>query len=118
MVISPPQVDRLAVRELGRVLTGLGFDETVTFSFVNAKKAGLFLPGGMDLVSVDEARRPDEPILRPSPLTGLLSCRHANQAARSAAPGLVRLFEIAAAFGQMPAVPKTACRPRASRLGI
>lgn len=100
VAVTPPQADRLAVRELGRVLTGLGFDETVTFSFAAPKKAELFLNDGLELASVDAARRPEEPTLRPSPMTGLLSCRQANQAARSAAPGDVRLFEIAAAFGQ------------------
>lgn len=100
VAVSPPQADRLAVRELGRVLTGLGFDETVTFSFANPKRAAYFLNEGLELAAVDEARRPEEPTLRPSPLTGLLGCRQANQAARSAAPGDVRLFEIAAAFGQ------------------
>lgn len=109
--ITPPQADRLAVRELGRVLTGLGFDETVTFSFANPKKAAFFQPVGVDLAAVDEARRPDEPTLRPSPLTGLLGCRQANQAARSAAPGTVRLFEIAAAFGQEPAAGQGATKP-------
>jgi phenylalanyl-tRNA synthetase beta subunit len=102
VAVSPPQTDRLAVRELGRVLTGLGFDETVTFSFAQPKKAALFLGSGLEAAAVDEARRPDEPTLRTSPLTGLLACRHANQAARSAAPGAVRLFEIAAAFAQKP----------------
>ncbi len=102
VAVAPPQADRLAVRELGRVLTGFGFDETVTFSFASPKRAEQFLPAGMELAAVDEARRPEEPVLRPSALTGLLACRHANQAARSAAPGDVRLFEISACFGQMP----------------
>ena len=90
--VSPPQAERLAVRELGRVLTGLGFDETVTFSFAQPAKAALFLPEGLEPAAVDEARRPDEPTLRPSALTGLLACRHANQAARAASPGAVRLY--------------------------
>jgi phenylalanyl-tRNA synthetase beta chain len=102
VAVRAPQAGRLAVRELGRVLTGMGFDETVTFSFANPKKAALLMPEGLEAAAVDEARRPDEPTLRPSALTGLLACRQANQAARSAAPGAVRLFEISAAFAQKP----------------
>ncbi|MEM7622469.1 MAG: phenylalanine--tRNA ligase subunit beta [Planctomycetota bacterium] len=100
VVIRAPQARRRAITELGRVLTGLGFDETVTFSFTRPERGSMFLGPGCETVSVDDDRRKEEPTLRPSPLTGLLACRKANQDARSAAPGVVRLFEIASSFAQ------------------
>ncbi|MBZ0171495.1 MAG: phenylalanine--tRNA ligase subunit beta, partial [Phycisphaerales bacterium] len=101
--IGPPQAERRARRELGRVLTGMGFDETVTFSFTSPKHAALFMPPGLEASAVDDARRADEPTLRPSGLLGLLGCRRANQAARSASPGMVRLYEVTSVFAQHPA---------------
>ncbi len=103
VAVGPPQPERRALRELGRVLTGLGFDETVTFSFTSPKHAAGFMPAGLEAVSVDDARRADEPTLRPSGIIGLLGCRRANQAARAAPPGMVRLFEITSVFAQKPA---------------
>jgi phenylalanyl-tRNA synthetase beta chain len=100
--VVAPQPARRALREAGRVLTGLGFDETVTFSFTSPRTAPLFLPPGLETTAVDDSRRADEPTLRPSPLLGLLACRRANQSARSARPGEVRLFEIASCFAQHP----------------
>lgn len=101
--VGPPQPERRALRELGRVLTGMGFDETVTFSFTSPPRAALFMPPGLEAASVDDSRRADEPTLRPTGLLGLLGCRRANQAARSAPPGAVRLFEVSAAFAQKAA---------------
>lgn len=100
VAVRPPQADRRAVAELARVLTGLGFSETVTFSFTSPKRAGLFLPDGLELCAVDDDRRKEEPALRPSALPSLLACRRANQDARSAAPGQVRLFELSAVFAE------------------
>ncbi|USN99342.1 MAG: phenylalanine--tRNA ligase subunit beta [Phycisphaeraceae bacterium] len=101
--IDAPQPERRARRELVRVLTGLGFDETVTFSFTSPRHAELFVAPGLEAAAVDDARRADEPTLRPSGLLGLLGCRRANQSARSAAPGMVRLFEVTSTFAQHPA---------------
>jgi phenylalanyl-tRNA synthetase beta chain len=100
VAVRSPQPEQRALREVGSVLTGLGFDETVTFSFTTPKRAELFLADGLETVSVDDARRGSEPTLRPSVLAGLLACRRANQDARSAPPGSVRLFEIAQTFAQ------------------
>ncbi|HHN78330.1 MAG TPA: phenylalanine--tRNA ligase subunit beta [Phycisphaerales bacterium] len=111
VTIGPAQPERRALRELGRVLTGLGFDETVTFSFTSPKRAALFMPGGLEPAAVDDARRADEPTLRPSGLTGLLDCRRSNQSARSAPPGLVRLFEITSVFAQKPATGDASTPP-------
>jgi phenylalanyl-tRNA synthetase beta chain len=110
--VSALQRTEQARREMARVLTGLGFYETITFSFTNRKQAGLFAGAagaGAKLVGVSDERRGDEGVCRPSVLTGLLSCRRANQDARSegelasgyagVAAG-VRLFEVGAAFAQ------------------
>lgn len=99
--VRPPQDTERARRELGAVLAGLGFFETVTFSFTSPKFAQPWLPPGMAALDVDDDRRAHEPTLRPSVLTGLLACRAANQNAQSAAPGSVRLFEAAAVFGRI-----------------
>ena len=100
--VAPPQPRRAALTEIGRVLTGLGFDETVTFSFTTPARAELMLTDDLRTVSVDDERRGDEPTLRPSVLAGLLACRKQNQDARAAPAGEVRLFETASAFAQHP----------------
>ena len=98
-VRHPQEIER-AKRELGTLLAGLGFYETVTFSFTTPELAGQFLPEHLKPVAVDDDRRKAEPTLRPSPLTGLLTCRKANQDAQNEIPGGVRLFERAATFAQ------------------
>ncbi len=98
--VRPPQEDERAMRELARVLTGLGFSETVTFSFVSPKDAEAFVAPGLRTVGVDDERRGAEPTLRPSVLPSLLACRRKNQDAQAAAPGAVRLYEISAVFAQ------------------
>ncbi len=98
--VAPPQSSELAARELTRVLTGLGFFETVTFSFVSAKSAKPFTPPGVTTLAVSDDRRGDEGTLRPSIIQSLLACRRANQAAKSAAPGDLRLFELASVYGE------------------
>lgn len=96
----PLQASERAQREIGRVLTGLGFFETVTFSFVRPAEAALFLPGGMKTIEVDDDRRKAEPTLRPSVLAGLLGCRRSNRDAGVGAAGGVRLYEVAESFMQ------------------
>jgi len=98
--IREPQASERAVKEICGVLTGLGFFETVTYSFTAPEKADLFLARGAQAVGVDDDRRALEPVLRPSVLLGLLHCRRANQDARTTEPGGIRLFEIASGFAQ------------------
>jgi phenylalanyl-tRNA synthetase beta chain len=98
--VRPPQASESARRELGAVLTGLGFNETVSFSFVTREAATGFLPEGMRLVEVSEERRKAEPACRPSVIPGLLACRRENQHGGVRVPGGVRLFEIASTFAQ------------------
>ncbi len=91
-----------AMREIGSILCGLGFYETITFSFVRPDEAELFLPSGLKRVEVDDERRKAEPALRPSVLSGLLTSRRANRDGGVEQPGGVRLFEIASTFAQTP----------------
>lgn len=98
--VPRPQESERALREIAGVLAGLGFFETVTFSFTSPQRVPAFLPPGLLEVRVDDERRGGEPSLRPSPLVGLLACRRANQDAHASVPGGVRLFERASAFAQ------------------
>ncbi len=98
--VSPPQPSEVAIREVGAILTGQGFFETVTFSFVGRKHAQLFKVAEIELVEVDDERRGEEPVLRPSIIPSLLVCRRANQDAGARPEGGVRLFEFAATFGE------------------
>ncbi len=100
--IRPPQVRRKAMREIGHVLTGLGFFETVTFSFVRPEQGKAWLPQGLEIVNVDDERRGAEPTLRPSLVPSLLACRKANQDGQAQQPGGVRLYEVSSVFAQHP----------------
>jgi len=100
VAVRPPQAAELARREMSSLLTGLGFFETVTFSFTTPKEAAMFMPQGIDEVRVDDERRGGEPSLRPSVLTGLLTVRKKNQHAHVTVPGGVRLFEVGDIFAQ------------------
>lgn len=99
--VGTPQQSEAARRELGAVLAGLGFYEAITFSFTTPKAAAMFCPVGMSTVEIDDARRGEEPALRPSVLAGLLGCRRRNQHALVGAEGGVRLFEVAAVYGEV-----------------
>ncbi len=96
----PLQASERAMREVARVLTGFGFYETVTFSFVSPAEAAVFLPCGKSTVEVDDDRRKAEPTLRPSVIPGLLGCRRSNRDAGNKQPGGMRLFEVAQKFMQ------------------
>lgn len=98
--VTHPQESERATRELGAVLTGLGFFEAVTFTFTTARRAELFMPAGLRMLAVSDERRAHEPVLRPSVIPSLLACRRANQDGGVTAPGGVRLFETAAVFAE------------------
>lgn len=102
-----PQTSERAMSTIARTLTGLGFFETITFSFTAPAKGELFRREGTDLISVDDERRKAEPTLRPSVLLGLLATRHANQSARVSTPGGVRLYELAQTFAQKAGTRQT-----------
>lgn len=96
--VQAPQAGERARRVLGSVLSGLGFFETVTFSFTTRPHAALFMGQGHASVEVDEQRRADDPALRPSVLPGLLASRRANRHAQVRVEGGVRFFEVASVF--------------------
>lgn len=100
IVAKAPQESERAVRAIAGVLSGLGYYETVTFTFVTRDAAGPFLPPEMRLLKVDDARRSQEPFLRPSVLPSLLACRRTNQNGQVEQPGGVRLWEIASVFAE------------------
>lgn len=95
-----PQASERAMNTIAKTLTGLGFFETITFSFTSPKLGKIFQRQGTDLVAVDDDRRKAEPTLRPSVLLGLLACRHTNQSARASVAGGIRLYEVAQRFAQ------------------
>lgn len=100
VVAAPMQDGERAVEAIGSVLSGLGFFETVTFTFVNETDARPFLPAGLRLLAVDDDRRKHEPFLRPSVLPSLLACRRTNQNAQADVPGGVRLWEQGSVFAE------------------
>jgi phenylalanyl-tRNA synthetase beta chain len=100
VAVRPPQASESARQAMSSLLTGLGFFETVTFSFSTPKEAAMFLPEGLDEARVDDERRGGEPSLRPSVLSGLLTVRKKNQHAQVRVSGGVRLFEVADVFAQ------------------
>jgi phenylalanyl-tRNA synthetase beta chain len=100
IVARHPQESESAVRAIGVALGGLGFYETVTFTFVTEAMARPFLPPGLRLLAVDDERRKHEPFLRPSVLPSLLACRRTNQNGQVEQPGGVRLWEISSVFAE------------------
>lgn len=95
-----------AMTSLGGVLTGMGFYETVTVSFLPEAQARMFQPPGLRLLKVDEDRRKETPYLRPSVIPSLLTCRRANQDGRVELLGGVRLFETASVFAEEDGPPE------------
>ncbi|MCB9838422.1 MAG: phenylalanine--tRNA ligase subunit beta [Phycisphaeraceae bacterium] len=98
--IAPPQPERQAQTALAGALTGMGFYETVTFTFVTHDDCKAFMPQGLRTLQVDEERRKGAPALRPSVIPSLLHCRRINQDNGAARAGEVRLFEFASVFAQ------------------
>ncbi|MEO1583213.1 MAG: phenylalanine--tRNA ligase subunit beta [Planctomycetota bacterium] len=116
--VTHPQESERARRELGSVLTGLGFWETVTFSFVQPEHAEPWYAEGLNQARVDDDRRGAEPTLRPSVIPNLLLCRKHNADTQADAHVLggssggaaggrggqgTRLYELSATFAQTEA---------------
>jgi len=80
-------------RIAGETLAAAGFDEAVTFSFVDAVEAEIL--GHERHVAVDKLTRKTNNVLRPTLLPSLLTACKTNQ---DAGNDDVRLFEIAACF--------------------
>ena len=90
-ILTPLQVRERSAR---RTLAALGYNECVTYSFIDTKAAALF-GGGTDAVRVENPISSEMTHLRPDLLPGLLAA-----AARNQARGFMdlSLFEIGPAF--------------------
>lgn len=90
-ILTPLQVRERTAR---RTLAALGYNECVTYSFIDAKAAALF-GGGADAVRVENPISSEMTHLRPDLLPGLLAA-----AARNQARGFMdlALFEVGPAF--------------------
>ncbi len=91
----PPQAAVGARRVVGRVLQAHGYHEAVTFSFLSKEHGEMFASADEPGVLVADDRRKAEPMLRPSLLPSLLSCRKANQDVGNRE---VKLFEVASSW--------------------
>ena len=92
MVVGDSPVEQVRML-IGRTLTAAGFDEAVTFSFVDPREAELF--GYPEHVTVDPKVRRSNNVLRPSLLPSLLAVCKRNQ---DAGNEHVRLFELASVY--------------------
>jgi len=91
--VTGTSADERARRELGEVLSSAGFDETVTYSFIDDAEAALV---GFDTgVRVDPNVRRTNNLLRPSLLPSLLRVCKSNQ---DAGTDDVSLYELAAVY--------------------
>ena len=75
-ILTPGQMREKAAR---RMIAGLGYNECVTYSFIDEAAAKLF-GGGMDAVRVDNPISSEMTHLRPDLLPGLLRAAARNQA--------------------------------------
>ncbi|MCC5955610.1 MAG: phenylalanine--tRNA ligase subunit beta [Natronohydrobacter sp.] len=75
-ILTPMQVRARAAR---RVLAGLGYNECVTYSFIDADSARLF-GGGTDAVRLENPISSEMTHMRPDLLPGLLQAASRNQA--------------------------------------
>lgn len=90
-VLTPMQVREKAAR---RMLAGLGYNECVTYSFIDAASARLF-GGGADAVKLENPISSEMSHMRPDLLPGLLQAAARNQARGFAD---LALFEVGPIF--------------------
>ncbi|MGB3409200.1 MAG: phenylalanine--tRNA ligase subunit beta [Jannaschia sp.] len=90
-VLTPMQARERVAR---RTAAALGYDECVTYSFIDARAAALF-GGGTDATRLENPISADMSHMRPSLLPGLLRAAARNQARGFAD---MALFEVGAAF--------------------
>ena len=91
--VTPPARAELARRSAGEVLNAAGYDEAVTFTFIDQAEAELF--GWSNSLAVDPRLRKTNGTLRQGLLPSLLRARKVNQ---DAGAEDVRLFELASVF--------------------
>jgi phenylalanyl-tRNA synthetase beta chain len=93
--VRPPQDSVRARRAIGRTLAGHGYHEAITFSFLSPKLGEPFVSPNEKPLRIEDERRKAEPMLRPSLLPSLLTCRKTNQDVGN--HGL-KLFEVASTW--------------------
>lgn len=105
-----PPVDRTLEcrRKIRRLLTGAGWYETVTFTFIDAPEAELFTAAPGQTLKVQDAVRKANNILRPALLPGLLGVIKHNQ---NMGESHGRFFELASVFSR----PNASSRPVESK---
>jgi len=90
-ILTPMQTREKAAR---RMLAGLGYNECITYSFIDAASAGLF-GGGTDTTRIENPISSEMTHMRPDLLPGLLQAAARNQARGF---GDLALFEVGPAF--------------------
>jgi phenylalanyl-tRNA synthetase beta chain len=90
-VLTPMQRREQTAR---RTIAALGYNECVTYSFIDGKSAGLF-GGGTDVTRLENPISSDMSHMRPDLLPGLLAAAARNQARGF---GNLALFEVGAAY--------------------
>ena len=96
IVLAPPQRPQVVMEKVRTVLTGSGYFEAITFSFVADGVRGAFLPpGAAGLPRALHGVRKADGHLRPSCLPGLMEAQRRNEAAGTRD---VRLFEVGSTF--------------------
>jgi phenylalanyl-tRNA synthetase beta chain len=92
-----------ARRRIKEILTGLGFDEIITYSFISEKAAGPFLDPGPSaeeaLVRISNPISEDQTVMRNSLIPGLLTTMSKNWAQRNLN---LRHFEMGKVFKASP----------------
>jgi phenylalanyl-tRNA synthetase beta chain len=95
LIVRSTQPIVKARRVLRNVMVAHGYHETITFSFVSPKLGKPFVDTDNEAVMIEDERRKAEPMLRPSLLPSLLTCRKSNQDVGNHG---VRLFETASVW--------------------
>lgn len=94
--LTPPNAEKSTLDEIRNVLTGSGFYEALTVSFVSDSLAKDFMPiGAAGLIRADLSVRKGDGRLRPSVIPGLLEAVRYNQTVGN---NDAMLFEIGPAF--------------------
>ncbi|MCC7191894.1 MAG: phenylalanine--tRNA ligase subunit beta [Phycisphaeraceae bacterium] len=97
IVARPVQPAIRARRVLGDVLVAHGYHETINFSFIAPRLGESFAASGEQPLLIEDERRKNDPMLRPSLLPSLLSCRKSNQDVGNTH---VRIFETASVWSK------------------
>ena len=104
-------------RKIREILTGLGFDEIITYSFIsenfNALFSGEGLSAALDGVRIRNPISEDQSIMRTSLLPGLLETMSRNWAQRNLN---LRLFELGVVF--IPSADLETLPKETNRLGV